>query len=294
MARDLTPLPLNFLALMARQEAAAPPAWRARRAEERRQRALRRDALIARYGSREAGWAPCEREKLLRAAVADWRIPQAAPHGRWTKYLDGVHVFDEPTARVRAAIATAYPLPTTFAEAQAEHAYWTARRDDMRDLHDDQLAELIDDPLDGVARVRADMVRDLVMHELPTATLADLHARFAIMQDSEIDEPEMAAALLRDLTAMLKMDEGPWHFPRSSPDDHRGDERVAHDDDLRCHVLVQDGTHRVALASKSSLDGEGPEWALEVNEPAGKDALAFAQRVAKIFSVVMVEREGQP
>ena len=100
-------------------------------------------------------------------------------------------------------------MPATFAEAQVEHDYWTQRRQDMLDIHDDEAAELLTDALDLVAQVRADMVRDLVMHELPTTTLADLHARFALLRASEISEPETEEALFRDLTAIMEQDAAP-------------------------------------------------------------------------------------
>ena len=196
-----------------------------RRQQRAEQRAVRRAALLAHYGSAEAGWAPCERETLLLRAVAGWRKPQKPPYERWTDTLDGYPGARELTDQVRQAIAEAYPLPVTFAEARAEHDYWERRRQDMRDLYDDELAEEIPDTLDSVAQGRANMVRVLAMAELPTTTLADLHARFAMLRASpEVGERETEAALFRDLTAIMQQDAAPSRradeMTRSEPHGH--------------------------------------------------------------------------
>ena len=62
-----------------------------------------------------------------------------------------------------------------------------------------------DSGLDMVADLRRDMLRDLVEHELPTMTLADLHARFAYLRELDsIDKDQIKDALFRDLTTMVE------------------------------------------------------------------------------------------
>ena len=198
------PAPSNFFEGFDDWMESREPGFKARRAAERddRRRAMlnRKAALVRRYGSAEAALAPCERERLILAAVEQWRVPCDRPYERWTHDLDGYSSFLDPLPdRVRDAVANAYPLPTTFAEAKAEHDYWTQRRRDMEDVLEDQCG---DDGLDLVCRIRADMVRDLAEHVLPVTTLADLHARFAMYEGLDTEAPAMRKALFRDVAAM--------------------------------------------------------------------------------------------
>ena len=105
-----------------------------RREDKLRKQAPERDAVIKRYGSEDAALAPCEREKLLRAAVKRWSKFCPKPHQRWTKSIDGYsdayevvhgrHGGKKPSKRIIDAISQAYPLPDTIEEAIAEEAYW--------------------------------------------------------------------------------------------------------------------------------------------------------------------------
>lgn len=173
-------------------------AWRKRKAE-----------ILGRYGSVEAALAPCDRERALLKAVERWRVPFEA-NPRWTDTLDGWSGSiggGKTPAHVLQAIREALPLPTTFAEAQLEANFWTARNAEMEDV----LAEEADGgeyegncALDLVAEARWDMVRELVDHELPVSTLADLLARFEILRADATGNEEIEAALFRDIEAMAR------------------------------------------------------------------------------------------
>ena len=84
---------------------------------------------------------------------------------------------------VLEAIRGAYPLPKTFGEARAEHDHWQMRDEEIDLVLDETCLGLGDASLDVAAGVRAEEVRALVEHELPTTTLTDLHARFSLYRD---------------------------------------------------------------------------------------------------------------
>ena len=109
----------------------------------------------------------------------------------------------------------AYAWPETFADAKAEFDYWTVRREEMEVvLGPDGYG---DSGLDMVADLRRDMLRDLVEHELPTMTLADLHARFAYLRELDsIDKDLIKDALFRDLTTMVAREGHPSNVSTSS------------------------------------------------------------------------------
>ena len=227
--RPATPAqPANIFAGFDDWVEAREPGWKAKRAAEKAERERKRLArvaeAVARHGSPEAVLAPCEREQLLHEALWPWIVSAAAPWQRWTQSVDGyASVIDKPSERVRDAVANAYPLPTTFAEAKTENDYWRRRRAEMEDV----LGDFGDDGLDVVCRLRADMVRDLAEHVLPTTTLQDLHARFAMMRDSEIDEPKMEAALFRDLSVLVDREAAqPSTDPSSTSNVHRSAEPI--------------------------------------------------------------------
>ena len=133
-----------FFDIFDRKEDAADRSWKAEQAARRRAKiaawTIRRAALIAKYGSIDAATAPCERERLILAAVARWRTVRDNP--RWTHTLDGWTGWasaarKEAPAHVIEAIEQAYPLPTTFAQAEAEHDYWTERNQELEDAFSD-------------------------------------------------------------------------------------------------------------------------------------------------------------
>src|SRR5208283_1089543 len=129
----------------------------------------------------EAALAPCERERLLMAAVGNWRVPCKPPHERWTDNVDGHgSLMDKPAPHVDAAIRAAYPMPETFSAAVEEHAYWCEREDDMRALLDDEFGDFA---LDRVAQIRADIVYRLIARDMPVTSAGDLLARARLMND---------------------------------------------------------------------------------------------------------------
>ena len=209
LAVDAVPKSEWFFDIFDREEDAADRSWKAEQAARRRVKivawTIRRAALIAKYGSIDAATAPCERERLILAAVARWRTVRDNP--RWTHALDGwtgwaLAARQEVPAHVIEAIEQAYPLPTTFAQAKAEHNYWTERNQELEDAFSEDGDSLGDNELDLPTAIRADIVRALVEHELPVTTLADLHARFAMYRESKSNDDRVEAALFRDIGAM--------------------------------------------------------------------------------------------
>lgn len=214
------------------------PGWKAKRSAEKAEKVrawrIRRAKILARYGSEEAALAPCWRERAILDAVARWRTTRGAPWQRWRDKLDGWRdAFNcrKAPAHIVAAIAGAYPLPTTFAEAKAEHDYWQARSDEMEDVLSTDGEFLGSLPLDLPAEMRAEMVRRLVYKDLPVTTLADLHARFALYRDEEgWRDDEVESALFRDLSAIVdrQRDEPPKaDQPRGNRPDLAGQIRAA-------------------------------------------------------------------
>ena len=140
LAVDAVPKSEWFFDIFDRKEDAADRSWKAEQAARRRAKivawTIRRAALIAKYGSIDAATAPCERERLILAAVARWRTVR--DNLRWTHALDGWQnsaftARGKAPAHVIEAIEQAYPLPTTFAQAKAEHDYWTERNQELED-----------------------------------------------------------------------------------------------------------------------------------------------------------------
>ena len=166
--------------------------WRKRKAE-----------IIKRYGDADTAAAPCAREKLLLAAVEPWRTKSE----EWTLELDGWRdsglMYREMPTHALQAIKTAYPLPTTFAEAKAEDDYWRARNSELEDVLIEDGAFAGDIALDLVAEVRAAIVRDLALHELHITNVIDMHERFAMYREAGVDDPRVEDALFRDLAAMV-------------------------------------------------------------------------------------------
>ena len=178
----------------------------AERAEKRRQQDDRRAELVDEFGSLEEVLEPCEFERLLVAAVKPWRKARKPPYQRWTSTIAGLGLYDDDKApaEVMAALDTAYPMPTTYAEAKAEAAYWDRRNDDM-DLA--QHGDCGDYGLDQVAVWRWRRVRELVEHAMPLRTLPEIINRMRAYRWSEGGtDTDVEDALLRDLEALAAMD----------------------------------------------------------------------------------------
>ncbi len=165
----------------------------------------RRETIIEKYGSVDAAVAPCQRESKLLTAVAPWRTCHAS-NPRWTYQVDGWSGagadYRSMPAHVLEAIRAALPLPVSFAESRREHAYWTDRNRELEDVVSLDGAVCGDIQLDLVAEVRAAIVHDLAMHEIRVTNIVDLHGRFAMYREADVDDPRVDDALFRDIAAM--------------------------------------------------------------------------------------------
>ena len=110
------------------------PEFRARDAERQRERAERRAAALAEYGSPEAVFADSEREAALRRACAPLTVWDERPEYRGCYTLAGWDAFSDKRtmpAAVREAVAEGWPCPETvtaaWAEFQAAEALANAR-----------------------------------------------------------------------------------------------------------------------------------------------------------------------
>ena len=156
-----------------------------RRDNDWRRTETAREAVIARYGSRDAALARSEREQILHDAVADLLVrsdPDSDPPGRWHASLGGwdrslVH----PPAAVLARIDNALPLPNTVREAKDELDDWTQRSHELEML----LGRPGDTQLDLPAICRARRVQALYERELPIRSIDDLHLRLQFSVNPE-------------------------------------------------------------------------------------------------------------
>ena len=201
-----TPTGFNLFAgfdeYMERQE----PGYRAKRdreaAERRQQDTDERDALLARYGSVDAVLAPTPVEAALLEAVRPWCVwfrPPSDP--RWVESIDGYdqdRAWDDVSGRVKDAIAAAYPLPATIAEAHSEFLMWEQRDRDRALAVDDADSEQLDLP----AQFRREMVRRLLDRELRATSVHDVLIRQRFYIDQAFYQPDIERAVLLDLEAL--------------------------------------------------------------------------------------------
>ena len=182
---------------------------RASREDKRRRWTERRAALIEQHGNAKAIIAPCGLEQLLLASVKPWRVTQKRPWQRWTESVDGwSSTWDKPPPRVRQAVMTAIPMPTTFAQARVEAEYWRQRNEDIEHALSEDGNGLGDYGLDLIALARWNMVRDLVERDLPVDNLADLIERFRMYRAGSASDNKIEEALLRDLEAIAAVQAG--------------------------------------------------------------------------------------
>jgi len=148
-----------------------------RRDNDWRRTEAERNAVIARYGTREAALARSDREQILHDAVADLLTPldpDTDPPGRWHASLDGWdRSLMHPSQTVLARIERALPLPTTVRQAKDEFDYWTQRSHELEML----MGRPGDPQLDLPAICRARRVQALYERELPICSIDDLHLR---------------------------------------------------------------------------------------------------------------------
>lgn len=113
------------------------PEFCAQRAEQDRRKADRRAAALKEYGSEDAVWQPCEWEQALEAACRPVVVRKPIINGEsdTLQGWDGGY-FERMPAEVRAAVASAYPLPVTVREAWAELQFWDKLYDDRNAFGD--------------------------------------------------------------------------------------------------------------------------------------------------------------
>ncbi|KAA0573323.1 hypothetical protein FZ983_30380 [Azospirillum sp. B21] len=186
------------------------PGWKAKRAAEQaertRKRAAYRKAVIEKYGSAEAAVAPCWREQKVRAALGSLITPCEQPWARWTHHIENIgHCgdffgFKEVSQQVRAAIETAYTLPTTIQDAHAEYEAWREREREIEAAENWQTG---DTALDLAAYGRMERVRMLLETELPARDLSDLLFRSRYYRALECQDDRIEAAIHRDLESLV-------------------------------------------------------------------------------------------
>lgn len=100
------------------------PEMRAQRAEREQERAKRRAAILAAYGSENAVFADTEREAALRAACAPLLVRDKRPEWEGSYNLGGWADHGGPDtmpAAVREAVMNGWPKPETVAAAWVEY-----------------------------------------------------------------------------------------------------------------------------------------------------------------------------
>ena len=182
------------------------PGWKAQQAEKRaaqaRERAAYRASVLEKFGSAEAAIAPCRRERLLREALGPLVSNMDEPYARWTDCIGAIRHcgdffdFEKVPPAVWAAIEGAFPMPTTIAEAHAEHESWRERE---REIEAALNWNTGDTALDLVCYGRMERVHRLLEHELPARDLPELlfRSRYYRSLNSQCDRIEKA--LHRDL-----------------------------------------------------------------------------------------------
>jgi len=176
-----------------------------RRDNDWRKTETAREAVIERYGSRDAALARSEREQILHDAVADLLVrhqPDTDPPGRWHASLGGwdrslVH----PPTVVMARIDNAFPLPGNVREAKDELDYWTQRSHELEML----LGRPGDTQLDLPAICRARRVQALYERKLPIRSIDDLHLRlqFSVNPEWADDTGEALPQILEAFEALV-------------------------------------------------------------------------------------------
>ena len=157
------------------------PGYRARRAMEAAARRQKDsddlEALIQRYGSREAVLRPSQVETTLVEAVRLWAVWYAPPYDpRWIASIDGattISNWPDISGRVRDAIAEALPRPTTVTLAYNEVQHWRRRGREI----DLICGDMGDTSLDLSAYFREMFVRRLFSVELRSSNVSEILLR---------------------------------------------------------------------------------------------------------------------
>ncbi|ONG57329.1 hypothetical protein BKE38_04035 [Pseudoroseomonas deserti] len=171
------------------------------------ERAAKRQAVIDRYGSKEAALAPTEWERLLDGAVEPFKLNVQYRFSNGTYPTEslggwmGTLSDDEPPSDVREAVERAYPLPRTIDEAKVEKDRWALR---CQDLHDLLGIEAGDMPLSLAAYLRSEIVTHLFETELRAKDVYDVISRVIAFRQQGMDPTDVQmAAIQADLEGLL-------------------------------------------------------------------------------------------
>jgi hypothetical protein len=181
----------------------------AKRTEQARDRAAFREAVIRKYGSKEAAVAPDLMEQAIEAAAAPFKRQKMKTYANGvfeTETLDGwtdIYGSEKPPHRVRRAIEEAIPLPTTIAAAKAEYDTWRERDNELQAVWGGNA----DSQLSLACELREKLVEDLLETGLRAATLADLIIRQRHAIDGDYHEREIMQAVLEDLEHLARLAE---------------------------------------------------------------------------------------
>lgn len=160
--------------LLARPNGAVSTSRRQHDRARRVSKADRRAVALKEYGSEDAVWEPCEWEAALERACRPVIVRKPIIGGEMDTLQgwDGGY-FDRMPAEVRAAVASAYPLPAAVREAWAELQFWEKLYDD-RDAFGDH---------DHRVWVRARTAHvEHLLDTLPAKSVKDLLARIDWME----------------------------------------------------------------------------------------------------------------
>jgi len=202
------PAPFTFVDIGTPEGRAAYAAQAARhKAARDRREAPERAEVLQRYGTAEAALAWTMQEVQLRSAVRPWSTFQRAPNNHRTAAVDGwtLACLTNPPQRVLDALADAYSLPATIAEAATVYQAWQRRDRDLGLV----LGDTTDTQLDLHAYLRGQIVEQLLATELRATTLADVLARQRYLVDLGWNSPKIEQAVLLDLEHLAGMASAP-------------------------------------------------------------------------------------
>ena len=148
------------------------------RAEQDRQRQVRRAEILACYGCFEGVYAETAREAALRVACEPMTVWPPQPEHAQDYTLDGWGCLsrrEKVPPRVRTAVAAGWPLPGTVAEAWAEFIAAKVHEHDRQTMHDYEHFPAL------WAEVRRYVLEDL-LDTLPARSPDDVRARLDWMQ----------------------------------------------------------------------------------------------------------------
>lgn len=185
----------EFAAMLNTPEMVAARSERARIRNELRARAL------AEYGSEEAVWAPCDREKALEAVCSGLIVLKPIRGGDLVT-LEGWNggSYDRLPPEVQAAVAAAWTVPGSPRAAWAELTHWRKRRDERRAFFEDH---------EDVVWLQArEALIEHLLDTLPAVSLNDVRARLDWMDyRNDLDcsrGPEREGVLLARLRADIE------------------------------------------------------------------------------------------